>query len=241
MRVNVAVCGKFHYHNYLKYIDKSGILNQFFYSHRMSTNSASLSVPKKKLVNIWIKEYLLRMHLLVFNYRGSDQLFPFYHDLWEILALLRWNRCDILHIMLHGTGRKLIRRARTENSLVIGEPVNSHPEILNAILSEEYERLGIRKKLNLSRAQGRLIQELGMCDYLLVASNFMRSTFIEKGFTPEKIYSIPYGVDLSRFCPLSKDEKLGSDSLFRVICVAQITPRKGASLSPRSLEKTQAA
>ena len=225
--VDIAVCGKFHFHNYVKYIDQQGLLNRFHYSHKLTTNSLSLSVRQDRLVNVWMKEYLVHLHLRLFNNRGVEYFFPLYADLWQTLVNLRFGRCDIFHVMLHGTAVKLIEKAKDGNSVVVGEPVNSHPEALNAILTEEYEMLGIKKKLNIQKLQRRLIQEANMCDHLLVASEFIGNSFIQKGFASERIHVIPYGVDPHYFSPLSKEEKTQCDSKFRAICVAQVSPRKG--------------
>jgi glycosyltransferase involved in cell wall biosynthesis len=226
MKVNIAVCGKFHYHNYIKYIYYQEVLGRFLYSHRITTGSSSLSVPAARLVNIWIKEYLVRAHLSILNWRGAEKLFPIYHDLWDGLALLSWQSCDILHVMLHGTARRLIRKAKQGGGVIIGEPVNSHPLHMQALLREEYERLGIQQALTLQTPQRRLIEEVEMCDHLLVASHFLKNSFIREGYPAHRIHVLPYGVDLSRFYPASKEEKSASE-VFRVICVAQISPRKG--------------
>jgi glycosyltransferase involved in cell wall biosynthesis len=229
MKVNIAVPGRFHYHNYVTYLNKHEILNKFYYSHKINTASLELQVEKDKLVNIWLKEYLIRAHVLISSYQKAEKYFPIYHDLWESTALLRWHRCDILHAMLHGTSRNLINKAKSQGSLIVGEPVNSHPENLNTILNQEHERLGIVRQQSLSISQKRLVQEVEECDYLLVGSNFVKKSYIKKGFAPQKIHLINYGVDLSRFRPLlnKKEKESDKNSIFRVICVAQISPRKG--------------
>ncbi len=227
MKVNITVSGKFHYHNYIKYLDEHQVLNKFYYSHKISTNSLQLQVDKKKLVNIWIKEYLLRANILFSSYQKAEKNFPIYHDIWEFIALSKWDKCDIYHAMLHGASRNLIRKAKNQGSLIVGEPVNSHPKNFNTILNHEHERLGINRKLSLSVAQNRILQEVDKCDYLLVGSNFVKNSYIENGFNPKKVHLINYGVDLSRFRPSLSNKSLDKNSIFRVICVAQISPRKG--------------
>jgi len=227
MNVTIAVCGEFHYHNYVKYLDADGLLNQFIYSHQMSNHAAPLSVRQNKLVNIWPKEHLLRGHLKLLGEWMSATLFPLYHDLWKPLALKELNRCDIFHLMLHGTGSRLIQRAKMDGSLILGEPVNTHPEHVVELLNEEYERLGIRKRLQLSLPQLRLIEEAKECDHLLVASHNIRDSYIRKGFVPNRIHVLPYGVDLSRFSIPPAKDSVSRDPSFRVICVGHISPRKG--------------
>ena len=182
---------------------------------------------RDKLVNVLLKEYLVHLHLRLFADLGTERFFPLYADLWQTLVNLRFSKCDIFHIMLHGTARKIIEKAKNVNSIVIGEPVNPHPDAANTILNEEYEILGIKKRLNIRNIQRRLIQEADMCDYLLVASKFIGNSFVKNGFASERVHVIPYGVDPRYFYPLSQEEKTQSDQIFRVICVAHVSPRKG--------------
>lgn len=226
MKVNLAVCGKFHYGNYARYVERAGLLNQFIYSHRLGTDAAALGVPQDKLVNVWLKEYLFNLHLRLFNSHGLELAFNTAAELWERLALRRWQDCDLLHIMLDGTGRSLLRRARRHGSVTIGEPLNSHPETYYAILNEEHERLGLRKYAKLPTSAKRLRDALEMCGHILAPSRFVKRSFVEKGFDETKVELLPYGVDLKIFHPPSSVED-SSPKTFRVICVAQITPRKG--------------
>lgn len=225
MKVNIAVCGRFHYHNYIKYIEQNQALHRFFYSHKLSTNSSSLSVSTEKLINVWIKEYLIRAHIKAFGYGKFDRLLPLYHDLWQFLSLSKWSNCDILHFMLHGTSRKLIEIAKSQGSLILGEPVNAHPEYAQAIMAEEYDRLGLKQELSLSKQYQRLVAEVATCDRLIAPSGFVKQSYVARGFNPDLIHVIPYGVDLSNFYPAATSQR--TDSTFRVICVAQISARKG--------------
>src|SRR4051794_22806173 len=62
MTVNITVCGRFHYHHYVSYIDKAGALGRFYYAHRISTDASFLKIDPRRAVNIWIKEYLIHCH-----------------------------------------------------------------------------------------------------------------------------------------------------------------------------------
>lgn len=225
MRVNVAVCGKFHYHNYVRYLDHAGLLNCFYYSHSLSTSAARLGIVPDHAVNSWPKEYLIRLHGMLTRGRLIPELAPLYADLWQMGVLWRWERCDLLHQMLHGTGLKLILRAKNEGSLVIVEAFNQHPCITNELLGEEAQHLGLKPSHGIARLQERLIEEAAASDFLLAPSRIVRDSFVQRGYEQTKTAVLPYGVDLDRFRPLSNGAKL--DRTFRVICVAQISLRKG--------------
>jgi glycosyltransferase involved in cell wall biosynthesis len=123
-------------------------------------------------------------------------------------------------------------RARAEGAVVVGEPVNAHPDELRELLNEEHKRLEIEERLVADKIEQRLSDEAMRCDWLLAGSECVRKSFVRRGFPPEQTEVIPYGVDLRHFHPLSEAEKQENASglqpgKFRVICVAQIVPRKG--------------
>ncbi len=224
MKLNIAVCGKFHYHNYVRYVDQAGLLNRFYYSHSIRTSGRRLGIASGRAINCWPKEYLIRLHAQLTNGWLVPQLAPFYSQLWQIGVLQRWNSCGLLHVMLHGTAHRLIRRAKREGAVVIGEPVNRHPEDLYQLLCEESERWGMRRP-TMHKTQQLQIAEAALADFLLTPSRMVRDSFVQHGFDPARTRVIPYGVDLSRFKPLSNG--MGSGRPFRVICVAQLSLRKG--------------
>jgi glycosyltransferase involved in cell wall biosynthesis len=127
--------------------------------------------------------------------------------------------------MLHGTGLSLIQRAKDEGARVIVEPVNQHPDGMNKILDEEAERLGLKARRALSRIQERQIEEAAGSDFLLAPSRVVRDSFVARGYERNRTAVLPYGVDLSRFRSIAYGTE--SDRTFRVICVAQVSARKG--------------
>jgi glycosyltransferase involved in cell wall biosynthesis len=225
MKVNLAVSGRFHYYNVVPYLYRHGVLNRFYYAHRITTGEKSLGVPAGKLVNVWIKEYLLQAHSRMPWIPGLTTLTPMYRRIWESVSLANWSAGDLLHILLHGGGRRIIRRAHSDGAVVIGEPVNAHPDFQNEILRSERDRLKIPSSVERSPEQRQMIEEFGMCDRFLVASNFIKRTFVEKGYDESKIDVLHYGVDVNRF-PI-KQGLVPYDKTFRVICVASISVRKG--------------
>jgi glycosyltransferase involved in cell wall biosynthesis len=225
VKVNVAVCGRFHFHNYIHYLDQARLLNRFYYSHKRSTDATNLGIQRERAVNLWAKEYLIRLHGKLTKGRLVPEFSPYYARLWQIQALRRWDRCDILHLMQHGTGLSLIRRAKQEGSVVIAEPVNQHPVAMNAIMNEEAERLGLKGMAQLHRNQKHQIEESFASDFLLAASRIVRNSFVERGYDPSRTAVLPYGVDLNSFHPIARAPK--PQQTFTVISVGAISLRKG--------------
>jgi glycosyltransferase involved in cell wall biosynthesis len=225
VRLNLAVCGRFHYHNYIRHVDQAGLLNRFYYSHSLRTTSASLGIAPDRAVNCWPKEYLIRLHGMLTRGWLILQLAPCYADLWQTAVLRRWTQCELLHVMLHGTALRLMKRAKREGAVVIAEPVNQHPQDLHELLHQEAERWRLRTRNALYRIQEQQVEEAGLADFLLTPSQIVRDSFVKRGFEPARTTVIPYGVDSDRFRPAVGAAE--SDRTFRVICVAQVSLRKG--------------
>src|SRR5690348_11079385 len=130
MDVNLAVCGKFHYHHYVRYLDQAGVLGRFYYAARISTNAADLGIPDGRAFNAWMKEYLVHGHARLLGTWAADRCYRFYHGLWQSAVLRHWRPASLLHFMMHGNCDRLIARARSEGAHILGEPVNCHPDFL---------------------------------------------------------------------------------------------------------------
>ncbi|HEX6979635.1 MAG TPA: glycosyltransferase family 4 protein [Alphaproteobacteria bacterium] len=65
--------------------------------------------------------------------------------------------------------------------------------------------------------------EIREADGILVPSDYVRDTLIERGAPAERIFVLPYGVDIERFRPAPPRERKG----FRLLFVGQLSQRKG--------------
>jgi glycosyltransferase involved in cell wall biosynthesis len=223
MKVSVAVCGRFHFHNYVERLDELGILDTFYYSHK--ARESTFSLAGGRAVNIWAKEYAVRAHAKLLKGRLSDLFYPLYHDLWQLGVRLNWRPTPLLHVMAHGTSRQVVERAKQEGSIVIGEVVNTHPIHRDRILTDEENKRGIPHVTRINRQQQRLIEEVEMYNYILAPSAIVRESFIEQGVPASIIKVIPYAANVKKFHPL---ERRGKDKTrFNILCVGQIGLRKG--------------
>jgi glycosyltransferase involved in cell wall biosynthesis len=228
VKVNVAVCGKFHYDNYIRYLHEYGVLGRFYYSHKINREGSAFGIGKERLINLWLKEYLFRLHGHLTGGWMTAELHHIYTDLWECGALRRWARCDVFHFTLDGACRGLIRRAQQDEGVIVGEAVTCHPSLFGAILRQEYEMLGVDYRPRFYTAWERQLEELEKCEMLLTPSRFVCDSFVEAGFPSSGTAVLPYGVELQKFYPDENVEDVKTrSSVFRVICVGGISVHKG--------------
>ena len=227
LQVTLAVCGIFHYRKYVGELSTRGCLKDFFYSHKIGTTGRSLGLRSGRAVNLWLKEYLYRGACRVVTGQPLELISRLAHDQWDGGVARRLGRCDIFHGMLHGTLLKSFRRARQMGILTLGEPVNTHPLMMRDIIRQEHDILGIPAPRDHATTLA-IVDEVPHCDYLLAGSQLIRDSYVARGFSADRAFVIPYGIDAARFHPLTPAESAAvRDDRFRVVCVAQIVPRKG--------------
>jgi glycosyltransferase involved in cell wall biosynthesis len=221
--VQIACCGLFHFRNYVSTLAAEGLLKNFYFSHKTSTFHG-----EEWAQNYWAKEYLLKILQGFLSDQVSNQALPLLHDCWDRQVSRRFLPTRITHVMLHGTALRTIRKARAAGSVVIGEAVNTHPENLHSITLAEEEACGLRVSgdKSLPVPLEKLKTEVSLCDWLLVPSPCVRDTFTVRGFPAERIILIPFGANTEIFRPPVSPAARREGPL-RVLCVAQVAPRKG--------------
>jgi glycosyltransferase involved in cell wall biosynthesis len=102
--------------------------------------------------------------------------------------------------------------------------LNSYLPFMDKQIKQELKTLG--DPLSLTHTHPKMLQrfteECNLSDLILLNSVVAKKTFIEAGFSKQKLAVITPSVDTTRFHPVPK-----KDSMFRVLYVGTIQPRKG--------------
>ncbi len=219
-QVALVVCGKFHYFNYVPFLEQAGALSQFIFSHRVSGKGRLGG--SARLRNLFIKEYLFQFHTRLLGDRLGNLLHPLYHWQWDRTAAAVLRPCDVLHFLMHGNCRAVITRARKFNAVCLGEAVNSYPDDYQAQIDQEYADLGLPGRPVRPRFVDRIKDEIPRVDRILVPSSFVEESYVKHGIRREKMIRLAYGANLQDFTPGP-----GGGSIFKVVCTGQVTLRKG--------------
>jgi starch synthase len=141
---------------------------------------------------------------------------------------LNWT--DVLHAF-DGTGPSAGRFARANGKLWICDRGCTHILTQKEILDAEYKEWGLKPPVFPADRLERCTAEYEESHAITVPSQFAKRSFLHHGIADERVFVCPYGVNLSEF---RKGEKL--DAQFRVICVGQVTVRKGIGHLLRAVE-----
>jgi glycosyltransferase involved in cell wall biosynthesis len=225
LKVDLIVCGRFHYHKYLHFLYKKNILHKFIYSYKRKYN---FGIPKSFLLNFPLKEYLMYAGKKVLPTALFYKYLSVLHNIWQMQVLQCTPKANIAHVLVHGNCNKIIKKYKASGIKVIGEVVNVHPLLQEKILNSEYEKYGMQYRSGEVSFRDKIIHELSICDYLLAPSNFIKNSLVLCGINEERIITLPYGIET-----IANDGKKKMSTIIRpgqvikILCVAQITFRKG--------------
>ena len=230
MQVTISVGGQFHAFFLAEQLQKRGYLQKLITSYP-SFKISGYSIPKGKVVSLPLKE-ILRLGLQNIPYLGTHvNLQRCLCRLFELQASRYIEPCDIF-VGWSSFSLESLRKARSLGAITIIERGSTHIEFQRDILKKEDDLLGIKLILPHPRIIEKELQEYQEADYISIASNFVKRTFLEKGIPEEKLIRVPYGVDIDLFRPISK-----RDNIFRIIYAGGITIRKGVHYLLRAVSE----
>lgn len=187
-------------------------------------------IDSERLKTIWLPELLqkgLPMMGLISQERGNWIA----AHLFDSLASRYVGGCDVLHV-LSSVGLYSACQAKRRGAVVICDQNTPYLDYERRLVRAEYEKLGLTFDLQ-GLLDGKLKATYEIADYIIVPSEFARRSFVEAGYDPGTIFVVPYGTDIQPGgSPLPDD-----DGVFRIICAAQIVPRKGIHYLVQAFEE----
>lgn len=217
MKVVVSTIGRFHLFDLARQLKKHNHLKQLYTAYPRWKVDADLRDDTKTFP--WLN--LLDYGLARLGWQHWRQKVNWYahvgHDHWVSRQL---DEADIV-VCLSSDGLKTFHTAHQKGIKAVCDRGSTHIQAQEDLLYEEYARYG-RKFGYERRVMQRALAEYHTADLITVPSSFVRQTFLDQGVSPKKVAVVPYGVDLSLFKPVPKE-----DDVFRVIYVGAMNLRKG--------------
>lgn len=223
MKVTLSCIGKFHHFDLARQLNVGGDLD-CIYSGYPSWKLKNEKLPADKIKSLGLLQTLSIVYGRI-PFRSSlgcellARMAAKYHEKKVANTL---QKCDVF-VGLSGHNMSAGIRAQELGSKWVCDRGSTHIEFQDKILIEEHQRWGIPFSGLPSWAIEAEKAEYSACDLITVPSSFAMRTFIDAGVHPSKIRRVPYGVDLSRFYPVSKPV----DGQFDVIFVGGVNVRKG--------------
>lgn len=139
--------------------------------------------------------------------------------------------CDIFHGW-NSQCLSSLKEAKRRGAVTVVERSSSHILTQMELIKGEYETYNIKLKPELGVVIERCLKEYGIADYISVPSRFVYDSFIERDFAKKKLILNPLGVDIDKYRPGEKKDKI-----FRILFMGQVSLRKGVQYLLRAFSE----
>lgn len=141
-------------------------------------------------------------------------------------------KADVFHVRSGAGNSGAILKAKKQGMLVVVDHSAAHPQEIYKQLSKIYGTLDI--PIDPSSGLWKLVlQDCNEADVLLVNSNYVKRTFVERGYSSDNIYVIPLGIRQDFLDLKISYETTGP---FKILFTGAIRKWKGVHLIIEALE-----
>jgi alpha-maltose-1-phosphate synthase len=235
MRITYNSPVRSHHYPFAEAINRAGHLYAFISGFsRLSPRSPLPSIGDKlKRHDFLMTMYLGCLKLSIPTWL-SREIYRLSNTVIDNASYL-WAKDSDFFIYYRTEGYKTTYRLHKENrnTICIMEEVNSHAEYAKHLLKEEFERLHLKETFIDEPDYDLRLKSYYQSDYILCPSEFVKDSFIKKGFPTEKIIKINFGFPTTTksYC------KDFSQDIFRLLFVGQLNYRKGLRYAMEAFRK----
>ena len=222
MRIIQSVFGVFHHFDLARQLEARGHLECVFstWPHARLDREG---IPRSKVKTFpWIHtpEYLMRRYGML--PRWLDDQMGYANALaFDEFTLHNFKECDAL-IAISGSSLKTGKMLQGRGGIFICDRGSTHQRYQEQILLEEHQMWNVNLPVSDPRDTVREEAIYAQADAIVVPSSFAARSF-EKMGVKQKVHTIPLGVRLDSFAPVSKPSK----ECFEVVFVGSVSLRKG--------------
>ncbi|MFC5701770.1 glycosyltransferase family 4 protein [Cohnella faecalis] len=147
---------------------------------------------------------------------------------FDRIAASRLPNEPIVYHSFPGFAENSFRKVKKRGGITVLEAATTHAQNVYEVTEEEHRRFGMGGN-HFSRGWlKRVLQEYELADFITIASDLQRQTFLDRGFPAEKLLYAPLGIDTNRFSPPADGIRRRTPGQpFRIVQVGQVTLRKG--------------
>lgn len=142
-------------------------------------------------------------------------------NFFDLIVSRKINGCDIFHGWL-GYSLHTLKRLNGDGTKILIDMYTAHPNFRKELLKEEYEMFNLNYQPPDQPLWEKYLKEIELADHLIAPSPHVYETCILQGVPKNKIKIIPFGIDIDRFKPTEKKDKV-----FRIIYVGAMSINKG--------------
>jgi glycosyltransferase involved in cell wall biosynthesis len=221
VKVTVSVLGRFHAYELAAQLERNRVLHQLLTSLPKSQTDR-FGIPRDKVRTFLLPEILKRG----FDHFSTTKIGvlgnPLASCLYANWAAGELEQGQDIFVGWSGFSLPALQRAKRLGAVTVVERHSAHMALQQELMEEEYRRHGLVFSQTHASLRERELAEYAAADFISVPSLYVKRTFIEKGFAPERILHTPLAANTRDFFPVAKE-----DNVFRVVHCGAVSLRKG--------------
>lgn len=233
MKITISVGGRFHAFDLARELERHGALHKLLTSYPKGIAQAH-GVPAERAQSFVASEVFKRIARR-FPTSVEDRLQPTINEQFARWAARQVPRDTDLFVGWSGFSAQALERAKRNGAKTVLERGSAHIEAQAELLLRAYEGSAVRPRLPHPRVIAKELEEYERADRIAVPSRFVLDSFLERGFSEDRLLINPYGVDLDQFSPGDPGER-DLDGPFRVLFVGLACRQKGVHDLLRAFE-----
>jgi starch synthase len=224
MKIIYTAPNRAHHYRYASSLNRGSSLLVFVSGFSRLSPRAKLIELGEKLYRVDILQTIYLVSLKIRLPKAISDYLAYVAKIEQDFACRGFMKKADLFLFYNGSGLSSCKYANRIGKTTVVEVVNSHVEYQEQLLKEEHYSLNLPWKPFHKKDKERRIKEYELADYILLPSEFVKQSFLAKGFPEDKLVKVPYGFTI----PLkeSTDNKKENDA-FNVLYVGSISVRKG--------------
>jgi len=226
MKVVYTAPNRAHHYKYAGALNAANCLHAFISGFPRISSRSTTGELKGKLYHSDILQTLYIASLKGKLPSAVSLYLAYLSKVEQDLACRRFiKECDVF-LFYSGSGLMSSRYAKKKGVITIVEAVNSHVEFQEDILEMEFKHLNLLWKPFPVKEKTRRIKEYEEADFILLPSEFVKRSFIAKGFSAKKLLKVPYGFNKASYYHANTTNGLGQTN-YTILYVGSISVRKG--------------
>lgn len=227
MKITYTAPNRAHHYPYAEAMHRAGHLHAFISGFSRFSPRAALPAIGDKLKR---HDFFQNLYLASLKFKTADFITTQFNHLTNLSldkASYKSARESDVFIFYRTEGYTTTQRLKKEGAktLCIMEEVNSHVDNQHSIMEMEYNKLGLGRYTERIPDHEKRLKAYAAADYILCPSSFVRNSFLDKGFDPNRLLKVNFG--FTPMASLDEPRRENNKEIFRVLYVGQLNFRKG--------------
>lgn len=193
------------------------------------------NIASNKIINYWLSEFFIQLGLIIRRVSGHSKTtdlideFAFKCYDFENRHLFKKIQGDIYHFR-SAYGLESVKNARSNGIITLCDHSIVHPELCEYLVENKGEIPSPDISINVSNYWKASLLDINNADHCIVNSEFVKKTFLNRGYDEDKLHVIYTGIDSEflNFIPLKNSR--GNSKKLELIFIGEFGNRKGADI-----------